>query len=331
MKTLVKKALAYLGYKLVKIPKPMDPKVINIFIDETFDDIYRKNNFIFADIGARWGIPKEWKAFEKYMKVVGFEPDMSSYLELENEKKQNVKYYNVALYNEKTPLDIYITRGGGQSSIFPPNRIFLDKFQELPIDRWDVVRTEKVSADKLDNVLKDSDVKELDYMKIDTQGSEKHILEGASNICRESVLCLEVESFFLDAYKNQLVFSDVDALARELGFYLFDLRKYYWRRNFINNIRGYKGQLIFCEALYLKMVEKIPLSISKYLKAISFCIFYGFFDYALEILTSGFDQSIFNNKQYNIILNSLIKYSTGFQGIINYDDKAIGNYPWFQK
>jgi len=194
-----------------------------------------------------------------------------------------------------------------------------------------VVRTENVSADKLDNVLKDSNMKELDYIKIDTQGSEKHILEGARNICRESVLCLEIESFFLDAYQNQSVFSDVDALVRELGFYLFDLRKYYWRRNFVDNIRGYKGQLIFCDALYLKKIEKIPLSLPKYLKTISFCLLYGYFDYALEILNSGFEQSILNNEQYNIIMNSLIKCSTGFQGIINYDDKTIGNYPWFSK
>jgi len=119
MKTLIKKTLAYLGYKLTKIPKPIDPKKINIFIDDTFDDIFRKNIFIFADVGARYGIPKEWQVFGKYMKVIGFEPDISSYLTLEKEQKQNIKYYNTALYNEKKPLNIYITRGGDQSSIFP--------------------------------------------------------------------------------------------------------------------------------------------------------------------------------------------------------------------
>ena len=193
---------------------------------------------MFADIGARGGIPNEWKVFEKYLKVIAFEPDIDAYEELLKIGNQNTTYFNIALFNKKSSLKINITRGGGQSSIFNPNRDFLDKFHELPTNRWDVVKTDKIITDKLDNILKENDIIDLDYIKIDTQGSEEKILEGAIDICKESVLALEVELFFLQCYQNQPVFSDVDSLLSKNGFYLFDLRKCYWRRNFIENIRG---------------------------------------------------------------------------------------------
>jgi hypothetical protein len=70
-------------------------------------------------------------------------------------------------------------------------------------------------------------------------------LEGATTILTDSVFGLEIEVEFVHMYENQPLFEDVDAFVKKFGFYLFDLKPYYWKRSSGKGYGKSKGQLIF--------------------------------------------------------------------------------------
>ena len=266
---------------------------MEVFINTIFSEYYRKYPLILVDIGASGGLEPNWQSAEKYLQIIGFEPDKREFSNLEKIANNNIKYLNIGLYKEKKVLDYYLTKKQQTSSIFKPNREFLDKFPEA--ERFDIVGVAKIETDTLDNQFKIHNIAEADFIKIDTQGSELSILQGATKTIRDHVFGLEIEVEFVELYQNQPLFSAVDSFVRKEGFQLFDIKGYYWKRTMGKDYGKKRGQLIFGDALYLRKLEdfnkvlnKTQDSIakkSKALKAISICILYGYFDYAYEVFS----------------------------------------------
>ena len=114
-----------------------------------------------------------------------------------------------------------------------------------------------MKTDTMDGQLKKAGLDEVDFIKIDTQGYELSILEGAKRTL-ENVIGLEIEVEFLPIYKDQPLFHEVNQFITSRGFELFDLKRYYWRRNNTNNYGAdKKGQIIFGDALYFRTPECI--------------------------------------------------------------------------
>ena len=226
--------------------------------------------------------------------MISFEPDKEEFERLEKASSENVIYFNSALYNMKSRIPLYLTQSRGCSSIFRPNREFLDQFPDS--NRFDIVQCVEVDTDTLDNQLDIYEIDDIDFIKIDVQGCELAVLEGAvDTLNNRHVFGLEVEVEFAPMYEKQPLFSDIDKFLTNLGFELFDLRPYYWKRTAGKDYGGSKGQLIFADALYLRSPQHIDralpgsdeiendLSQMKVLKAVSICILYGYLDYAFEL------------------------------------------------
>jgi len=226
---------------------------MNVFIDKIFDKYYKMSPLTLVDAGASGGLKRNWRAAEKYLQVIAFEPDKNALRALTDSGEQRRLYFDSALYSTKTSADLYITRGQVASSLLKPNREFLDKFPEA--DRFDIIDTVRVDTDTLDNQLAENKVGGVDFIKIDTQGSELSILEGATETLSKSVFGIEVEVSFEERYKNQPLFSDIDNFLRPFGFQLFDLNLLNWKRSAGRQYGGRKGQLIMADALYFKDSE----------------------------------------------------------------------------
>src|SRR5262249_34589828 len=154
------------------------------------------------------------------------------------------------------------------------------------VQRFDVVKRAAIPADRLDTLLPAKGVADTDFIKIDTQGAELAILEGASDTLDTRVFGVEVEVEFAPLYVGQPLFSDVDALLRSRGFQLFDLRHSYWKRTSGARYGGPKGQLVFGDALYFKTEEAFAEQLGrlpdddarrvKLLHALSIALLYGY-------------------------------------------------------
>ncbi len=120
----------------------------SIFIEPIFTDLYSKNPLVLVDIGASGGFASNWKPASKYLKVIGFEPDEREFANLMNKNDQKVLYLNTALYNRAQEIQFFMNRKQQTSSVFEPNRSFLDQFPES--HRFDVMKIAKMKTDTLD-------------------------------------------------------------------------------------------------------------------------------------------------------------------------------------
>jgi FkbM family methyltransferase len=275
---------------------------MDIFLDPRFDDVYRLHPLVLVDAGARGGLKTNWAAARRHLRTIGFEPDRDEYARLAaaRESAQHL-ICDVALHNRCTPIELHVARDRGLTSLFEPNREFLDAFPQA--DRFDIVDRRTVDADALDNQLEARGITDVDFLKVDTQGSELFVLQGAARSLSSCISGVEVEVEFSQIYRGQPLFADVDAYLREKGFILFDLRPCYWKRAGGHRLGGPYGQIIWADALYLKAFPALcdatqsmePLARKgKILKAISISLLYGYFDYALHVVresTEVFDEA----------------------------------------
>lgn len=264
----------------------------DVFIHPRFDEEYRKHPIVLVDVGARGGLRSSWAAARRHLRLLGFEPDKQEFARLADGHRNQgaTTFFDVALHDRPGPLRLNIARDRGLTSIFEPNREFLDQFPEA--ERFDTIDVQEVEADALDNLLRTHRIADVDFIKADTQGSELFVLTGAASALASQVTGVEVEVEFAPIYKGQPLFADVDAFLRNQGFLLFDLRPCYWKRAAGRAVGGPHGQIIWADALYLKSLPALgslltgldaELRKSKLLKAMSIAMLYGYYDYALEI------------------------------------------------
>ncbi len=266
----------------------------DIFIDPVFDPVYARDPLVLVDVGARGGLKGNWAAAARHLRVIGFEPDPEEFRRLSAQSAVGSPartFLGVALHNRREPLRLFVARDRGLTSIFEPNREFLDAFPEA--DRFDTVSRDEVQADTLDSQLAAHGIADVDFLKVDTQGSELFVLEGAAAALDTALLGVEIEVEFTPIYRDQPLFADVDQRLRRHGFELFDLRPCYWKRAAGRAAGGPRGQIIWADALYFRSLPALTDQIgrapadrqrSKVLKAISIALLYGYVDLAVEMV-----------------------------------------------
>lgn len=199
------------------------------------------------DVGARGGIHPRWKPYHSQLTVVGFEPDSGECAAL-NAKPHPypIRYLPVALgAADGERATLYITKSPGCSSVLRPNAKLCNDYPYAP--NMEIVRTQELTLQRLETVL---DI-QPDAMKIDTQGTELHVLQGAGKLL-DRTIAVEIEVEFVEQYVGQPLFADIDAFMRSKGFTLRGLRRTYWRKNAVH-LSAQGGQLIHGDALYLRM------------------------------------------------------------------------------
>jgi hypothetical protein len=128
-------------------------------------------------------------------------------------------------------------------------------------------------------------------LKADTQGTELSILRGAQRSLDETLVSVELEVEFVQLYRDQPLFPDIDLFMRNHGFMLVDLGNllcHKWRNSV--SLGGRKGQLLAADALYLRspdglrkllMSSEHPLELFAHYWAA--CAVYGYLDLAYEV------------------------------------------------
>jgi FkbM family methyltransferase len=298
--------------------------------DKIIERYLTKSPVALADIGASGGLKKNWKLIRQYLHLIGFEPDQRSFESLVQEcGDDNVTYLNTALYSEKKQIEFYLTDKPQLSSIFKPNMELVNRFSDA--ERFYIKERKEIAADTLDNQLEENGISGIDFIKLDTQGSELDILKGGERILTNSVFGLEIEVEFSELYLNQPIFPDIHKYVSQMGFQLFDLHPCYWKRNIRDGYRDTTGQLIFGDAIYLKdinslrqNVEKLTDDIweqkAKLIRALAICTIYRHFDYAVEIIDTF--KHLFSEEEND----ALIKTMKGEPSFLNRIRKIIPNF-----
>ncbi|PKL38707.1 MAG: hypothetical protein CVV41_22260 [Candidatus Riflebacteria bacterium HGW-Riflebacteria-1] len=148
-------------------------------------------------------------------RVAGFEPAKEECEKLNATCKSAETRYLPYFIGDGTRQKFYHTNYSMTGSLYEPNTKLLNMFHNLG-ELTQVVSEEMVDTMRLD------DIAELnfpvDYIKIDVQGAELQVFDGARNKVLNDVLIIQTEAEWVPLYKNQPLFSELEIFLRNQGF-----------------------------------------------------------------------------------------------------------------
>jgi FkbM family methyltransferase len=153
-------------------------------------------------------------------RIVGFEPDKQACERL-NREYGNPHRFLPFFVGDGRPAIFHETNWALTGSLYEPNTKLLEKFQNLA-EVVTPVATHPVNTTRLDDI---AEIGDIDFIKIDVQGSELRVFENASRALSGALL-IQTEVEFVELYRGQPMFADVDIFLRAHGFQFHTLNGY---------------------------------------------------------------------------------------------------------
>ncbi len=150
--------------------------------------------------------------------LVGFEPDEVACAELRGMFGPPHRFFPYFI-GDGAPAVFRETNWFATGSLFVPNRKLLEKFHNLH-EAVTLVAEHPIQTRRLDDI---PGLGEVDFLKLDVQGAELMVLQGAERTLNDVVM-VQVEVEFVELYENQPLFADVDRYLRSQGFMFHTFR-----------------------------------------------------------------------------------------------------------
>jgi FkbM family methyltransferase len=207
-------ALRDIGYFIRREISKREIQVVRGPNLNTFLETRRINTVL--DVGANVG------QFAKYLRnigyrdqIVSFEPVTATYEELLSNSEHDPLWSarRLGLSNVAGPKKINVTKVTEFSSLVPQ----LSAATELTKGA-EIVGTETIEIVRLDDIFEEFGSRRV-LLKIDTQGSEQAVIEGASNSLK-SILGVQLELPIEHLYENTWTIDEAIGKMRRYGFKL---------------------------------------------------------------------------------------------------------------
>ena len=205
----------------------------------------RKRNPVILDVGAHQG--------ETIDKILGvnqnstiscFEPSKAnfSFMERKYKNNKNINAFNIGLGNQKEIKKFYENEASPISSFKK-----FDKKNQIETS-WGIKKTKyskiyNTEINTIDSWIKNKSLKNIDLLKIDTQGFELDVLIGAKNSLKKGIIKnIILEIIFVRVYEYQPNLSEVCNLLFSFNYKLNAILDSSYSRD---------GELLQADFLYL--------------------------------------------------------------------------------
>jgi FkbM family methyltransferase len=181
--------------------------------------------------------------------VYGFEPVTEEFEKLKASAKPG-HHYLPYFVGDGSARTFYECNFAMTSSLFEPNTALLAKFQNLE-ELARVTKTYPVQTTRLDDI---PELKGTDFLKADVQGAELMVFEGAARLL-DDALVVHTEVEFVELYKGQPLFAEIDSYLRSKGFVLHLLGKAgrtFKPLVFMNDPNASLSQILWGDAVYVR-------------------------------------------------------------------------------
>lgn len=238
MRKLLGRMLRKGGYQFNKYPNSDLARRIKIMN-------YCNINILF-DIGANNGqYAKKLREIGYKGKIVSFEPLKSAFelLRKSSSNDNNWIINNYALGNEDTHSIINIAGNSQSSSIL---KMLPKHLKSAPESKY--VSEEKIEIKKLDSVFSSfcNENENNIMLKIDTQGYEKNVIDGAEKFLSH-VMIIQLEMSIVPLYESEMLYIDMIDYLNHKGFQLFSLE------NGFSDLVS--GQLLQVDGIFVKKYQ----------------------------------------------------------------------------
>jgi len=201
-------------------------------------------NLIF-DVGANTGqFAGSMRKLGYTGKIVSFEPLSNAYKELQKQAAIDPAWetVNVALGDEEGEKEINISGNSYSSSLLDMKEKHLEASQSAKY-----IGKETIVIKTMDSIFPQyfTEGDKL-FLKLDTQGYERFVLEGAAKSL-EQVICVRMEMSLTTLYEGELLMPDMVNWMMENGFVLWSLEDEYHNPE--------TGQLLQVNGLFVRPVS----------------------------------------------------------------------------
>jgi FkbM family methyltransferase len=246
IKKYIKKIFNLFQLDIVRYNK----EFINLSFDKIIVNILDQNPIIF-DVGANEGQSiKKYLDLFKNPTIHSFEPLVDEFQKMQDQfgYYKNIILNNYALGNIEETKIFYKAKKSSISSFnkFNFNSLWFklrSKQNNTSIENFSSA-IDGVKISTLDDYCKNNKINKINLLKIDTQGYEDKILEGAMNLINNNKIDIIIcEIMFDNAYEKYFSFSDIEKYLITKNFRMVGI-------DLINN-NLFSGVVFFADVMYI--------------------------------------------------------------------------------
>lgn len=202
------------------------------------------NNYqinILLDIGANTGqYATKMRNLGYLGKIISFEPVQEAFQILAKSAKKDKNWVvkNYALGDKDTTGIINVSGSSDNSSILEMLPVHSESSKDLKY-----VGQQEIEIKKTDTIFS-SFVKDEDnvMLKIDTQGFEKNVIDGALKSLKK-IKIIQLEMSIVPLYENEILYREMITYLEYLGFQLYSLENGHYNRK--------TGQLLQVDGIFV--------------------------------------------------------------------------------
>jgi FkbM family methyltransferase len=175
---------------------------------------------VLLDVGASSGPPPVWRDIARHAVHVAFDPDLR-----EMSEAHGGPFYKSTVLNEAVTADkqseqvtFYLAAAPQCSSTLRPNYEVVSNF--FGAERFEIKQEVQAKATTLDRVLDRLNLDRIDWLKLDTQGTDARLFESVREDVRSRLLAVDLEPGVRGAYVGEDLFGEVHRTMLRNGLWL---------------------------------------------------------------------------------------------------------------
>jgi FkbM family methyltransferase len=273
-------------------------------------ELLQENPLTLVDVGARWGVSDLFLPISSLLNVVAFEPDDEEAKALEQKYQSNGQFrsFNVdnhGLHDHVGMVYLNLLARANNSSIYPVKASMYERYK---LSGFELERRLPINVTTLDEYAKENPKFTPDVLKLDTQGAELAILNGAVNTL-SSIKAVVVEAAFFSPYEGACNFIDVHNFLTQKDFTFYGYSDFQYRgtKRIDKKMGRSKERMMQADAIYFKdPIENNKLSFSRneILSLIVLAALFEYYDFAAELVEFSDleinDKDVMNNSIRNL-------------------------------
>lgn len=178
---------------------------------------------VLVDIGASGQLHGRWKAFAKYAICIAFDADDRDFGYVESESGHFRKLYTFntivtgpeSTETDKETSDFYLTASPHCSSLLRPRPDLIQEYAFAP--KFELAKVVQLKTRSLQSTLDSLNIKQVDWFKTDSQGTDLRLFRNLGNDRAKRVLTAEFEPGIASIYDGEDKLYSVLQFMEELG------------------------------------------------------------------------------------------------------------------
>ena len=222
MKHLIQKWFNLFGYSVSKIET--QERIQESFLAQQRLISHKTLSPIIFDVGAFHGeVSRIYAKLFPKAEIFSFEPFSDSYSILAKEF-ENISQFHVFPFgfsNEQAEVPLHVNAYAQTNSLLPTDEKGHAVWGDNLLTTLD---TCTISVQTIDSFVEAQKIKSIDILKLDVQGAEFKVLEGAQTMLRQKrIFLIYMEIITMPTYSGQKGFDEVLAIMKSYGYSLYNL------------------------------------------------------------------------------------------------------------